>query len=462
MISHNNTHFYCNNPLNSYSFMYMKVKIEVSKLNVISLYVIQFVTYLIINFMTSFLSYIIQSNDYYNIDEKVVGNVLGTLSFYSEIAVIISDFGIGLLMDLMGRKYPIIIGLFISGISIVVIPYGTQIYPYLCIFKVLVAVGVLPAMNSPLIPDYIEKRSQGLANSYSNIVITFATIISTSLVIQLQFVMDLKYCFLLIGCIVLVSVPLLLIGIKDLKYQKTISQNTNHHMTVDQSDIITVNNNNNNNTKKTWRQTMNLAFTQLYQALRYQPEYIIAILIGLSSKMASICFYQFGPIYFKFILKSLGESQDYADDAVSWLMLVSNVLVIPTALILGILSDKFKIWKLMLAVIVLLIIFELIFIIPKGNEVTLFIGFIGALTAQIDAYLLSITMLSKIVSKESRGTLFGAFSLVGSIGVLFINKMGGHLYSNVDKLWPFIIILISFSLNFVIVIVLAMLGKLRV
>ena len=37
---------------------------------------------------------------------------------------------------------------------------------YLCIYSICLSLGVLPGMNAPLLPDYVKKKSQGLANSY--------------------------------------------------------------------------------------------------------------------------------------------------------------------------------------------------------------------------------------------------------------------------------------------------------
>ncbi len=116
--------------------MYLQLRLNITRLNIIAYFVLQFATYLLMNFMQSFLSYILKSPDYYDVSKKDVGNVLGTLGFYSELAVILADFIIGALMDLMGRKWPIIIGLFISALSVMAIPYGHHsVYSYLCIFK---------------------------------------------------------------------------------------------------------------------------------------------------------------------------------------------------------------------------------------------------------------------------------------------------------------------------------------
>ena len=39
--------------------------------------------------------------------------------------------------------------------------------------------------------------------------------------------------------------------------------------------------------------------------------------------------------------------------------------------------------------------------------------------------LMSLIMLSKIVKRESRGTLYGAFSCFGDFGIVIINLVGG-------------------------------------
>jgi MFS family permease len=71
-------------------------------------------------------------------------------------------------------------------------------------------------------------------------------------------------------------------------------------------------------------------------------------------------------------------------------------------------------------------------------------------------------MLSKIVKKESRGTLFGMFSLVGSLGVLLINKLGGYLFDEISHIWPFLITLIAFIAFTLMTLVLGLMGKLNV
>lgn len=71
-------------------------------------------------------------------------------------------------------------------------------------------------------------------------------------------------------------------------------------------------------------------------------------------------------------------------------------------------------------------------------------------------------MVIKTVKKESRGTMLGAFSLLGSIGVLMINKLGGYLYDNISHSWPFWIAFISFALFTVLTLILGLTNRLKV
>ncbi len=63
-----------------------------------------------------------------------------------------------------------------------------------------------------------------LTHLQSNIVITVAIVISTTLVIRLSDIMDLQYCFLLIGGLVLVTLPVLAVGISDVQHRKNSTE----------------------------------------------------------------------------------------------------------------------------------------------------------------------------------------------------------------------------------------------
>ena len=85
--------------------------------------------------MNTFLSFIVKDPRYYNVPKSDLANQLGTLTFIAEIFLIPSHILLGSLMDSVGRKWPTVIGLFISGFCMMMIPLGRSIYPTLCILR---------------------------------------------------------------------------------------------------------------------------------------------------------------------------------------------------------------------------------------------------------------------------------------------------------------------------------------
>lgn len=71
-------------------------------------------------------------------------------------------------------------------------------------------------------------------------------------------------------------------------------------------------------------------------------------------------------------------------------------------------------------------------------------------------------MLSKIVKRESRGTLFGAFSCFGDFGIVIINLVGGQLYDNVSHLWPFGLAVIGLGVLIALLIIFGLAKQLHV
>ncbi len=62
-------------------------------------------------------------------------------------------------------------------------------------------------------------------------------------------------------------------------------------------------------------------------------------------------------MYFEDLVTDRGGSVDDAKSVISLLLMVSNILVIPMALVSGIACDKFKIWKIMIISILVLVSF---------------------------------------------------------------------------------------------------------
>ena len=68
-------------------------------------------------------------------------------------------------------------------------------------------------------------------------------------------------------------------------------------------------------------------------------------------------------------------------------------------------------------------------------------------------------MVSRVVRKENSGIIFGAYSVFGTLGTMTINKLGGYLYDDQGRIWPFIMTLIGFSVLALLTIVLKIANK---
>jgi predicted MFS family arabinose efflux permease len=127
------------------------------------------------------------------------------------------------------------------------------------------------------------------------------------------------------------------------------------------------------------------------------------------------------------------ESEDKAKSLISWLFLIGNVMRVPLTFYFGYLSDRGKIWALIsLLTFISILLQVLMLVFLYENSFYLMISFTGVYTFNFTIYMLSLTMLSKLVKSESRGTVYAAFGLIGSIGVLIANELGAYLYDNVS------------------------------
>lgn len=95
-----------------------------------------------------------------------VGTVAGDAGAIAEVFVIIEALFLGLIFDTVGRKVPTVIGLICVGLSIIALPYlAPSITAFICM-RVIMSLGIIPGVNTPLMPDYVQAKSLGLANAF--------------------------------------------------------------------------------------------------------------------------------------------------------------------------------------------------------------------------------------------------------------------------------------------------------
>lgn len=77
------------------------------------------------------------------------------MGLYSALCVVPSEFSFGALMDITGRKIPVVVGLIFTGASLILMTRFHEVYPTLVILSCTVSVTILPAYISPFVLDYV-------------------------------------------------------------------------------------------------------------------------------------------------------------------------------------------------------------------------------------------------------------------------------------------------------------------
>ena len=103
-----------------------------------------------------------------------------------------------------------------AGGTYIAMPMFTKVYPYFCMFFIGNSLGTEITLNAPLLPDYLDERSVGLASAYLTICITLGNIVGSSLVPYLGSLLnDLKWIFFIFGSQALIVSFILCFGLKD-------------------------------------------------------------------------------------------------------------------------------------------------------------------------------------------------------------------------------------------------------
>ena len=131
----------------------IKTNPRVTALNMTALFVSSFTAILIMTLETSFTTYLLKANfGITNGDEAA--KVAGNLGFVGDIGSLSADLFMGAAMDIFGRKYISIGGLFIASVVMFCKPLVTTLSA-LYVLKVFTNIGALPLLYSPYPVDYI-------------------------------------------------------------------------------------------------------------------------------------------------------------------------------------------------------------------------------------------------------------------------------------------------------------------
>ena len=163
-----------------------------------------------------------------------VPDLIGRIGMYAEICAIIQGLLMGVIIDTLGRKIPLIFGQVEAAVAIAAIPLFKQVYPWFFICRCLISLGTVIAVNMPFLPDYVDKGSIGLANSYGQVIMSSALIFSSTGLYQISAQIsdaNQKYVYFTVGGLIGVVALYLIYGIKDVIYQES-RPNESHINTI--------------------------------------------------------------------------------------------------------------------------------------------------------------------------------------------------------------------------------------
>ena len=115
----------------------------------------KFINLIAMSVIYSFVTFILEDPNYYNLSSDEVGANLGYIGMISEVFVIVLELFMGVIIDTIGRKAPLVIGLIIAGVATAAIPLFKSLYPGYLILRILIGMGTIIPVNIPLLPDYV-------------------------------------------------------------------------------------------------------------------------------------------------------------------------------------------------------------------------------------------------------------------------------------------------------------------
>lgn len=117
-------------------------------------------------FTNTMMIFILRDPNYFNVPATEIGTVSNNILFWGIIANMIGSLFIGQIFDIVGRKWTLFFAVVFSGLFLALVPLAPNVYPWLVIFRMGIAISMVGALCMPLITDYIKKNSRGKATAF--------------------------------------------------------------------------------------------------------------------------------------------------------------------------------------------------------------------------------------------------------------------------------------------------------
>ena len=107
----------------------------------------------------------------------------------------------------------------LAACGLFMLPMFDKVYPWFLISRLLISCSTI-TVNCPMIADYIDEKSQGMANGYFLMIVSLANIMSTTVLLELSEYIKTMYIYITAGSFVLIVSILIATNMKDVILQK--------------------------------------------------------------------------------------------------------------------------------------------------------------------------------------------------------------------------------------------------
>ena len=156
-------------PIKHRKFLGVELNEGIAPWNLIGAWVWSFYMMMTLEINATFLIFLLQDPDYFNMTASEAGEKFGDMLFYTHLIItIFCDIPVGFAVEFFGRKITIFWGMVIASISCFFLQFSNEFY-LLYLVRFFISLSIVPAIVSPLITDYCHYHKRGLAYGYAMI-----------------------------------------------------------------------------------------------------------------------------------------------------------------------------------------------------------------------------------------------------------------------------------------------------
>jgi len=331
--------------------------------------------------------------------------------------------------DKLGRKVTLLISNLICVLAFAVLPFVTTIYPGLLLIRIMLNFSVKGPLSAPLPSDYIVSSTRGKATSLSGIGAGFGAIFSVFVLFTITKKTSFTFSFYIAAGVYFLIAVYMFITVKDVKREMREGSQVSAFFSW-------------RKLKKTTKTVWKVSRTSREVNLSYYGSFI--------TRMGDILSILFMNIWISSFFGSSDDEISKANSRGQMISGIGGVLILILSFFIGWGTDKMKfVYTISLFYGIRALFYFLILFAKDPSTVQAFLFFLIIYTSNGLLNIIINSYFYKIIRKEHKGILNGIFLFFGTLGILFISKVGALFFDHVIISGPFLLGAI-FDLSFVI------------